>query len=169
MTQHSLTDEQFADLLAGRPSAETLADLNGDAGSEMELSDLKSALQSYRSETLAWAERRAAAAPSLVPVARRRARWMAVPQWSMAAIAVAAVAVGIGHFSGHGADEAVGNTPAIGMGDAPIAGASKVADSVSDDELLTSIDAALSYGTSPVDGLGLKSTGNEGAPRHNME
>jgi negative regulator of sigma E activity len=169
-SHHSLTDEQFADLLAGRPTSETLADLQGDADAAAELVELKSALHSYRAESLVWAERRSAAAPSLVPAARRRARWMAVPQWSLAAVAVAAVAVGIGHFSGSSANGAVAGTPAIATASASAASASPERDIASDNELLTSIDAALSYaGTSPVDGLGLKPAQDDGAQRRNVE
>jgi anti-sigma-K factor RskA len=168
--RHSLTDEQFADLLADRPSSGTLARLHEDADTELELAELKSALHSYRAETLVWAERRAATAPSLAPAARRRARWTAVPQWSLAALAVATVAVGIGHYSGRSTDAAAGNATAIMAASGPVAGASAVADMASDNELLSSIDAALSYaGTSPVDGLGLKPAGNEGAQRRNVE
>ena len=168
MKQHSLSDEQFADLLAGRPTAGTLADLHEDTDAELELSALQSALHSYRAETLDWAERRAATAPSLVPAARRRALWVAVPQWSLAAIAVAAVAVGVGHFSGRGGDDAAGNVPSITAG-SPSTAASSPSEIASDNQLLTSIDAALSSGDlRAVDGLGLKSAPN--ARHHgNME
>ncbi|SEB69551.1 hypothetical protein [Terriglobus roseus] len=167
---HALTDEQFADLLAGRPTSETLADLQGDADAAAELVALKSALHSYRAESLVWAERRSASAPSLAPAARRRARWMAVPQWSLAAVAVAAVAVGIGHFSGSNANDAVASTPTIATSSTLSASALPERDFASDNELLTSIDAALSYaGASPVDGLGLKSAQDAGAQRRNVE
>ncbi|AFL86946.1 hypothetical protein Terro_0607 [Terriglobus roseus DSM 18391] len=161
---HALTDEQFADLLAGRPSAGTLSELHDDADAELELAELKSALHSYRAETLDWAERRAATAPSLVPAARRRALWVAVPQWSMAAIAVAAVAVGVGHFSGRGSDDAMPNAASISA-PAVLSSASEIA---TDNQLLTSIDDALTSDLSAVDALGLKPASDAG--RHgNME
>lgn len=168
MTKESLTDEQIADLLAGRPSAQTLTLLHENEQSQVELAGLKSALHMYRAETLDWAERRSAAAPSLEAAARRQARWFAVPQWSLAAIAVATVAVGVGHMFGHVPD-AAGNTATVLTADVTDAPTSS-ADIVSDDELLTSIDAALSSArVSPVEALGLEPVQTEGALRRNVE
>ena len=169
MTRHSLTDEQMADLLAGRPSAETLTHLHDDEQAQVELDGLKSALQSYRAETLDWAERRSAAAPSLAAAARRQARWFAVPQWSLAAIAVAAVAAGVGHMFVGVPEDAAGNKAAVVTADVAEARASST-DMASDDELLTSIDAALSNArTSPVEELGLRPAQMEGASQRNVE
>jgi negative regulator of sigma E activity len=152
-----LTDEQFSELLAGRPSGETLANLHAGDESELELNDLKSALQSYRSETLAWAERRASAAPSLARIARRSRMWAAMPQWSLAAVAVVTVAVGVVHFSGNDGDE-VASTASVAI--ASQTGVKSSAEDIAlDNELLSSIDAALSYhGKSSVDALGLQAT-----------
>ena len=167
---HSLTDEQFADLLAGRPSTGTLADLHADAGAMSELAEVKSALHSYRAETLVWATRRASATPSLVPAARRRARWIVVPQWSLAAVAVAVVAAGIGHFSGRIGDNAIPSARATATASLPAGSVAAATDIASDNELLSSIDAALSYaGRSPVEGLGLKPAQDNGEQRRNVE
>jgi negative regulator of sigma E activity len=165
-TRSTLTDEQFADLLAGHPSTETLADLHEDDDAALELTGLKSALQSYRTETLLWAERRAATAPSLAPAARRSRMWAAIPQWSLAAVAAVTVAVGVVHFSGQPGDEVADSAPVSVT--APVASAEDIA---MDNALLTSIDAALSYhGRSPVDELGLKTQRNNAERQQsNME
>jgi negative regulator of sigma E activity len=160
----ALTDEQFSELLAGRPSAETLANLHTGDDADLELNDLKSALQNYRSETLVRAERRAATAPSLGPAARRSRMWAAMPQWSLAAVAVVTVAVGVVHFSGSDGDD-VASTAAPVTVASQTAVKSSAEDIASDNELLSSIDAALSYhGKSSVDALGLQSV--QGTTNH---
>ncbi len=160
--KHDLTDEAFADLLA-RPVEDGLHDADGEAES------LRSALRSYRTETLQWAERRSSTLPSLQPAARRSRAWAAVPQWSLAAVAVISIAAGVARvYDRPGVNDTSEETVAAvppPTAVAPAAPAS-AADIAADNRLLSSINQALSYHVqSPVDSLGLKpSHGTSTAP-----
>ena len=149
---HNLSDEAFADLLA-RPSAETTS-------ADREAEALRSALRSYRTETLQWAERRSSTSPSLQPAARRSRIWAAVPQWSLAAVAVISIAAGVAHVYDRpdvndASEETVATAPAQSVV-VPVARISP-AEIAADNRLLSSIDQALSdHAVTPVEGLGLK-------------
>ena len=138
-----LTDEQMSELLARPIDA-------SDGTADAELARLRSALTSYRTETLLWAERRSAAQPSLAAAARRSDRWAALPRWSLATIAIVTIAAGVAHVSESR------NTPEDGT-QASLLGAAQQSRSSADDiaadnKLLHSIDDALVYRTqSPVD------------------
>ncbi len=128
----NLSDEALSDLLA-QP-----AENAGNA----EARALKAALRSYRTETLAWAERRSSTQPSLAAKAKAD-RWSAVPQWSLAAVAVVAVAAGVVHFAGYGSEDV---TPATTTSvTAPASTTAATDDIAADNQLLGSIDRALRY------------------------
>ena len=150
--EHGLSDEAFADLVAH-------ADTSSLPATSAEAEALRSALHSYRTETLQWAERRSATQPSLQRAARRSRAWAAVPQWSLAAVAVISIAAGVARVydrSDAGQEDAAITASDAASGPA-VAGAS-AADIAADNRLLSSIDQALSYhAATPVDGLGLKS------------
>ena len=143
-----LTDEQVCDeLLTPRETSVQTADA--------EVVALRSALGSYRDETLQWAERRSATQPSLVPAAKRSERWAALPRWSLATIAIVTIAAGAAHLSEERADLAESTSAQ------PMAAAQETrstpAEIAADNKLLNSIDAELSYHTqSPVDAFDLK-------------
>ena len=145
-----LTDEAFADLLAhaGCSSHEPAS------SQQPEVLVMHSALQSYRAETLQWAERRSSTRASLLPAARRSDRWAALPQWSLALVAAVTIAAGVAHVAETRAvvqDTAAVTVPSVEARALP-------ADIAADNRLLSSIDAALSYhADSPVDALQLKS------------
>ena len=150
---HELSDEAFAELLAGP------AGVSGGAA-EMEAEAVRSALRSYRTETLQWAERRSSTRPSLQPAARRGRMWAAVPQWSLAAVAVISIAAGVAHVYDRpdvndASEETVATAPAQSVV-VPEARTSP-ADIAADNRLLSSIDQALSNrAPSPIDSLGLQ-------------
>jgi anti-sigma-K factor RskA len=156
MTPDKLSDEEFCALL-----------VNGADTGNAEAAELKSTLNSYRHESLVWAQRRSAAMPSLAPAARRQGIWAAVPQWTLAAVAAMTVTVGVVHF----ANASRGNT----QEDAPIA-MEQTADNRStasqlddDNELLHSIDAAVNAGSGlPARDL-VQSTGEEPHSHGSME
>lgn len=149
--KHDVSDEVFAELLA-RPA-------DASAGTDPEAEVLRSALRSYRAETLQWAERRSSTQPSLQPAARRRRVWAAVPQWSLAMVAVISIAAGVAHvYDRPGVNDASESTTAATL-DVMAAheARSSAADIAADNRLLSSIDQALSYhAQSPIDSLGLK-------------
>ena len=143
-----LSDEQICELLmGGAPKTATELPAEADA--------LKSALTSYRMETLRWAERRSAAMPSLLPAARRNGVWAAVPQWSLAAVAVITVAIGVAHLNNASQEDAAAESPAAIKRTVDAAATpEQIAD---DNALLGSIDAAVNAGTGlPVKALGLE-------------
>ena len=156
-SKEPFTDEEFARLLA-LPDLSVSRDAPGDGVSALhdpDLRSLRSALHAYRTESTQWAERHSAAQPSLAPAARRSERWAALPQWSLALVAVVSIAGGIVHLA-----------DLRGVTDEPAAAA--IAPRVSNEEvsqaylaadnrLLSSIDEALSYhAASPIDSLHLK-------------
>lgn len=153
--EHHLSDEAFADLVAH-------ADTSGVPAQSGEAEALRSAIRSYRTETLRWAERRSATQPSLQSAARRSRAWAAVPQWSLAAVAVISIAAGVAHVydrSDAGQEEVEATAPAA-VFNSSVTGTSP-ADIEADNRLLSSIDQALSYHPAlPVDGIGLKSSSN---------
>ena len=131
--KHHLSDEALSDLLASGAGEDTPESL-----------ELKAALRSYRTETLAWAERRSATQPSLAAKAKASV-WAAVPQWSLAAVAMVAIAAGAVHFAGPAAQTAAPAAQVSALS-APIALASP--DQIAaDNQLLGSIDEALQYET----------------------
>ena len=151
-TEH-LSDEAFAELLC-RPGgvSGTIADPEAET--------LRSALGNYRAETLQWAERRSSTQASLQPAARRSRMWAAVPQWSLAAVAVISIAAGVAHVYDR---PDVNDTSEVTVATAPSpsvavpATPTSPAEIAADNRLLSSIDQALSYHTeSPIDSLGLK-------------
>ena len=146
---HNLDDETFTRLLSQPAEAVNDADA--------EVVALRSALRSYRTETLQWAERRSSTQPSLRPAARRSRVWAAVPQWSLAAVAVISIAAGAVHVYDR-PDAGEETTAAADVTPAGSAARTSEADIAADNELLSSIDQALSYRVaSPVDRLELKS------------
>ena len=150
-TRQKLTDEALTELLA--QPADTASTTEGGEEAVM----LRSALRTYRTETLQWAERRSSTQPSLQPAARRSRVWAAVPQWSLAAVAVISIAAGVAHvydFSDR-AEQPAAPVAAAVAGSA----AASAEDIAADNALLSSIDQELSYhAASPVDSLGLKSS-----------
>ena len=139
-----LTDEQFANELSAEAPA-------GDA----EVLTLQTALDSYRTEMLQWAERRSAAQPSLAARARRGERWAALPRWSLATIAIVTIAAGVAHLSEQ--HETDSEQPVAARVISSPQARSSAEDIAADNKLLHSIDAELSYrAQSPVDGLDLK-------------
>jgi hypothetical protein len=158
--KHELSDEQFAELLAGTDGAAS------DDGAGAEAFALRSALRSYRVETLQWAERRSSTQPSLQPAARRSRFWAGVPQWSLAAVAVISIAAGVAHVyapSGDAGDETLATTQGTVAADTVVR--TSEADIADDNRLLSSIDQALSYHTvPPIDSLGLKPTHSTKTP-----
>jgi hypothetical protein len=138
-TEPNFSDEAVSGMLA------TPTNDSADA----EVVALKAALRSYRTETLSWAERRSATQPSLAAKARE-SRWSAVPQWSLACVAIVAVAAGVVHFAGYGAEDA---TPASDMSVTTTATRFASQDDIAaDNRLLGSIDQALRYrSVSPTD------------------
>ena len=155
---HNFSDESFADLLA-RPA--DAAATNGEAEA------LRHALRSYRTETLQWAERRSSTQPSLQTAARRSRMWAAVPQWSLAAVAVISIAAGVAHVYER---PDVNDTSEMTVAVAPSASVvvpparTSPAEIAADNRLLSTIDQALSYHTeAPIDSLGLKPSATSGA------
>jgi hypothetical protein len=138
-TEPNLSDEALSEMLA-KPT-------NNSADTEVVA--LKAALRSYRTETLAWAERRSATQPSLTSRAKE-GRWAAVPQWSLACVAVVAVAAGVVHFAGYGAEDI---SPAANIAVTTSATTTASQDDIeADNQLLGSIDQALRYhSVSPAD------------------
>jgi hypothetical protein len=166
-SNNTLSDEQIADLLASAPLTP------GSSNQEdAELHALRAALGSYRSETLLWAERRSAVQPSLVAAAQRNRFWAAVPQWSLAAVAAVTVATGIVHFTGNPGDRsAAAPMPATASAPAQALHATQAdADIAADNQLLSSIDQALTYRpVSPADEFGLKASSSQTKPRTHLE
>ncbi len=150
--KHDLTDEAFVELLVRTDSTPSAGEADSEAAA------LRSALHSYRAETLQWAERRSSTQPSLQSAARRSRLWAGVPQWSLAAVAVISIAAGVAHVydrPGDVADEPLATTQATTVAE-PVARSSE-ADIAADNRLLSSIDQTLSYhSASPIDNLGLK-------------
>lgn len=151
-----MTDEEFAGLLL-KPHADTDDVEYGDAGNEVK--QVRSALHGYRSEMLQWAGRRSAGQPSLAEKAHQQERWAALPQWSLALVALVTVVGGVAHFTG--TRSSTEPPPAISMEAAvPTQNRASTPDEIAaDNQLLSSIDAELSYHrASPVDSLRLHST-----------
>ena len=151
--KQSLSDQAFSELLC-RPAGTSAGPVDAEAEA------LRSALRSYRTETLQWAERRSSAQASLQPAARRSRMWAAVPQWSLAAVAVISIAAGVAHVYDrpdvNDTSEVTVATEPSPSAVVPAAPASP-AEIAADNRLLSSIDQALSYHTgSPIDSLGLK-------------
>ncbi len=147
-----LTDEQLCEELLA-PSG------SGDP----EAAALRSALGSYRAETLQWAERRSATQSSLAARARQAERWAALPRWSLATIAVVTIAAGVAHVSQDRDGSASMSAPVQAAQPAR----SSAEDIAADNQLLNSINAELDYhGRSPVDAFNLK---HEGTPGSNPE
>ena len=148
-TPERLNEEDLADLLA-RPAG---------AGSS-EADALRAALASYRTETLHWAERRSSTQPSLRAAARRSRMWAAVPQWSLAAVAVISIAAGAAHVYERPAVDDQSEEIAATIPDAGSAGEQRTspAQIADDNRLLSSIDQTLSYhhAESAIEHLGLK-------------
>lgn len=141
----SLTDEQFCELLMGG-APEATAELHAEAGA------FKSALSSYRADSLVWAERRSAAMPSLLPSVRRSGFHVAWPQWTLAAVAVMTMVVAGVHVNTASQDTAAVDTSAA-ITRTVDATPEQIAD---DNVLLGSIDAAVHAGAGlPVNALGL--------------
>ncbi|SDG01313.1 hypothetical protein [Terriglobus roseus] len=149
-----LSDELFCEMLVSHHHA---------SEETAELSEMKDALDTYRSETLAWAERRSAAQPSLAAAARRRQFWVVAPQWAMAAVAIMSVTVGVLHFTGVPGDETAMDQQTIPA----VAQASPQQQLADDNALLESIDSALNTGSAlPVDALGLGRAQNAETRHH---
>ena len=151
----SLTDEQFCELLmGGAPETPTAPHAEADA--------FKRAVSSYRAESLLWAERRSAAMPSLLPSVRRSGFRAALPQWTLAAVAVMTmVAAGV-HFNTASQDTAAVEAPAAIV---RTADATATPEQIAHDNvLLGSIDAAVHAGSGlPVNALGLDAHAAVGA------
>jgi negative regulator of sigma E activity len=150
--KQKISDEALSELLAS-PEKNMVEDA--------EVQAMVAALRSYRTETLARAERRSATLPSLAARAKTN-RWAAVPQWSLAAVAVMAVAVGVVRFAGYGAApdaaHAVATSSAQATSDDEIA---------ADNQLLNSIDEALRYNkVSPVEAFETKPLKQAGSTAH---
>lgn len=99
---------------------------------------MHAALESYRDESLRWAERRSATMPALKPASR----WFHAPQWAVAATAVVALAVTGVFYTQHLHAPADITTAAT----APTQQALAV-----DNELLSSVDQALSGSVAPTE------------------
>ena len=138
--KHKFSDEALSELLAS-PEEKTVEDA--------EVQAMVSALRSYRTETLALAERRSATLPSLAARAKT-SRWTAaVPQWSLAAVAVVAVMAGVVRFAGYGGDAAAPDAARVAATSS--AQATSEDEIAADNRLLDSIDQALRYNrVSPV-------------------
>jgi negative regulator of sigma E activity len=138
--KHKFSDEALSELLA---SPEEITVENAEAQAML------AALSSYRTETLARAERRSATLPSLA-ARTKTSRWAAVvPQWSLAAVAVVAVMAGVVRFAGYGGDAAAPDAArVVATSSAQATSEDEIA---ADNRLLDSIDQALRYnGVSPV-------------------
>lgn len=164
MTEHKQNPMDSSEHLSDELFCEMLVSQHRAPEETVELTEMKDALEVYRTETLDWAERRSAAQPSLVAAARRRHLWSAAPQWAMAAVAIMSITVGVLHFTGvPGDDTAMEQTiPA-----ASVTQASPQQQIADDNALLESIDSALNTGsTLPVDALGLGRAQNAGTRHH---
>ena len=154
----ALTDEELADLLA--PTGGSAPAPQADP----EVAALRAALHTYRAGALQWAERRSSTQPSLQPAARRSRVWAAVPQWSLAAVAVISITAGVAHVYDRddAADRAAAPAAVSAMQTAGVTASSQgtsPADIAADNALLSSIDQELSYHAAlPVDSLGLESS-----------
>lgn len=157
--ERPMTDEEFAELLL-KPHADTDGvKLDGTAD---EAHELRAALSGYRQNMLHWAERRSAVQPSLAAKALSQERWAALPQWSLAVVALVTIVGGVVHLTGARADLATPaaiTTEVAGTVQAYAPTADEIA---ADNRLLSSIDAELSYHhSSPVDSLRLHATGSK--------
>ncbi len=154
--KHKFSDERLSELLAS-PEEATVEDA--------EVQAMIAALRSYRTETLARAERRSATLPSLAARAKTN-RWAAaVPQWSLAAVAVMAVMAGVVRFAGYRGDGAAPDVARVVATSA--AQATSEGEIAADNRLLDSIDQALRYnGVSPVAAFEVKSVKQVGPTRH---
>ncbi len=115
-----------------------------DADEDLDLETLQGALQSYKAETLQWAEQRSAA--MAVP---HLGSWARSPRWALASMLLVACGVGM-VLAVHPADET-----------AAVAVAAPTAQALAEDErLLQSVDAALiGSGAAPTaEELGLTQT-----------
>lgn len=146
----SLTDEEFTEQLFLR---------QGTGGSaDAEVVTLHEAVGSYRQQAAHWAERRSATLPSLAQAARRQERWAALPQWSLALVALVTLVGGIAHVTTSRVPDAAATEMAAQFPDEQ--SPATPAEIAADNHLLSSIDAELSYHRgSPVDGLGLQENG----------
>ena len=145
-----MTDEEFSALLVLPGAAH-----GNITRQEKQLTVVRDAVDAFRAESLQWAERRSAGQPSLAAAARQGERWAAMPQWSLALVAVVTIVGGVVHISRTAVQPATmsaASTASI----APSAGANDLA---ADNHLLSSIDAELSYhSASSVDSLQLQSS-----------
>ncbi|MGI4757301.1 MAG: hypothetical protein ACRYGF_10700 [Janthinobacterium lividum] len=149
--KQALTDEQFADLLLKEVNPHAACSPDGDPA-DADLEEISTALRVYRTDMLQWAERRSASQPSLVAEAARSAPW-ALPQWSMALVALVTLAGGVVRLAQNQPSESgpAATNVAVQMEEAA------ASDPAADDRLLSSIHTALSYhAASPVDGLRLQ-------------
>lgn len=136
MNLHHLTDEQFADLLAGaRGDAGAQAHLERCETCRNELATLGNAVGDLNFASLQWAEQHALRIE--VP-SRWVLNWNALPGWgaSMAAVLLFGIAVGAHLQSGRQAEPALLQAHAI-----PVPSADEVA---KDNRLMRSIDNELS-------------------------
>ena len=165
MTEHTQNPMDSSEHLSDERFCELLVSQHRTPEETTDLAEMKDALEIYRTETLAWAERRSAAQPSLAAAARRRHLWSAAPQWAMAAVAIMSIAVGVLHFTGVPGDETAMEQQTIPA--ASMAQANPQQQIADDNALLESIDSALNTGsTLPVDALGLGRAQNAGTRHH---
>lgn len=165
MTEHTKNPMDSSEHLSDELFCELLVSQHRTLEETTELTEMKDALETYRTETLAWAERRSAAQPSLAAAARRRHLWSAAPQWAMAAVAIMSIAVGVLHFTGAPGDETAMEQQTIPA--SSMAQANPQQQIADDNALLESIDSALSTGsTLPIDALGLGRAQNAGTRHH---
>ncbi len=155
----SLSDEQLSELLA--VPAKFASDETAEVAS------LRAALDDYRAEMLQWAERRSSVQTSLVAAAQRSRFWSAIPQWSLAAVAVVAVAAGTVFVTGNH----VTSNPAAEETAMTASAPAPKADIAEDNRLLNSIDQELSFHSThtPVDGFGLSATHGDTKPATRSE
>jgi len=139
-TRPALTDEEFCERLFSHDAS----------AADGELEDVRNAVANYREMMSDWAHRRSAAQPSLAAAARRSRFWAAVPQWSLAAVAMMTVAVTAGMLHLNNAPN--DTTEAI---HATTDAAHQLMSA--DNDLLISIDAVVNASTDlPVIKLGLE-------------
>lgn len=157
--QQPVSDEEFATrmsqpLLSEKLVADTLG-TNSVAPGDVKSRNLQVALRSYRSETLQWAQGRSAGQPSLAALAHKQERWAALPRWSLALVAMVTIAGGVAHLASM---RAATEQPAVQLdASAAVNRSSNPSDIAADNQLLSSIDAELSYhAASPVDSLQLQ-------------
>lgn len=177
LTGH-LTDEQFADLLAGvSPDTVVEAHLHRCAPCREEVEAILGSVGEFNALSLGWAEREA---PRRVPpLSRWAVRLGGRPVWNVglaAAAAVMAVAIGM-HLPQHGAGTLSGATSSAraglqGRGTMPIADSSDSptgAELATDNRLLASIDQELSTIQRPAFPVSVLKTSSSHAVSHGPE